>query len=58
MFLVDAVADMVREQTSPHPETLEMLKTTAEALEKVKSLLRSRREILIQRGVPSAKTQA
>ncbi len=56
LFLVDIVIDGL--QSRPDIDSKELRRTgeVYQSLEKVKLMLHERREILIKRGVPSAKT--
>jgi hypothetical protein len=56
MFLTDSVLDGVQSRPGVDPDELMQLGQIFEALEKMKKMLQDRREILIKRGVPSART--
>lgn len=55
IFLIDAVLEAMQTRNSD-PDDLLRLADAYQELQKVKKLLQGRREILIKRGVPSART--
>lgn len=56
IFVIDAVIDTVQSRPGVDPDELIQLAEIFQALEKMKKLLQGRREVLVKRGVPSART--
>jgi hypothetical protein len=56
LFITDAVLEGIQARSHTDPEELIQVKQLYDALEKARSLLHERRETLIKRGVPSART--
>lgn len=56
IFLVDAALDNIQSRPEANADDVMQLVDAYQALERVKMLLQERREILIKRGVTSART--
>lgn len=56
IFLLDVVLENLQTRSEINSEDLQQLSKVYEALEKVKTLLHGRREVLIGRGVTGAKS--
>lgn len=56
IFLVDAALDNMQSRADANSDDVMQLVDAYQALEKVKKILQERREILVKRGVPSART--
>lgn len=57
-YIAEAVLDSLDERTVKEFPELEQLQQLHEALQKMKSKLNERREVLIKRGVPSKRGSA
>jgi hypothetical protein len=56
IFLTDSVLEDLRSRVGTDPDDVLRLAGISQALERVNILLRERRELLIKRGVPSARS--
>lgn len=55
LLLIDMIAEGLQEKLPSDANEIQQIAQAAESLDKLKKMIVSRREILIQRGVPSAK---
>ncbi|MEK6578576.1 MAG: hypothetical protein AABZ55_05060 [Bdellovibrionota bacterium] len=56
MFLLDAILESFQGVSGVSPSDVDQLRNALGALEKAKKMLEDRRAVLIQRGVPSARS--